>query len=301
MDMATASGASLAAVTMQLEAEDLAAAWRELCHWDPMLPPGTEPPMAARMVRAVADGLSRPQPLGWGPDPVVEGVTEGFVVAVGSLELAVGELVCLRETIRRRLEQLLLMDERQESMDRLTMLIDRAIVMAASHAARQLEHEAMVDPLTGLLNRRALERDLRREFARAERYGTPVGLMMVDADGLKLVNDSEGHLAGDSLLRSLATALTDVLRTADTAYRVGGDEFVVVLPGADRDVAELVAARVLGAGAPLFSWGVATYPDEAGSVETLIDLADRRLFEQRRAHGRGRTFAPAPADGLGKD
>jgi diguanylate cyclase (GGDEF)-like protein len=284
-----------APAALQLEAEAVAEAWRDLCHWDPMLPPDTDPPMAVTMVRAVADALSRPQPLGWGPDPVVEAVTETFATAVGSLELVVSELVCLRETIRRWLERVLPAPERQESMDRLTMLVDRAICVAASHAARQLEHEAMVDPLTGLLNRRAMDRDLRREFGRAERHGATVSVMVVDTDGLKTVNDTEGHLAGDALLRGLATALTGALRSSDTAYRVGGDEFVIVLPDTGREVADLVAARVVGAGAPLFSWGVASYPDEAASIDTLLDLADHRLFEQRRSHGRGRTFAAAPA------
>jgi diguanylate cyclase (GGDEF)-like protein len=145
-----------------------------------------------------------------------------------------------------------------------------------------LEQEALVDPLTGLLNRRALERDLRREFGRAGRHRSSVSVMVVDVDGLKMVNDTEGHLAGDQCLRAVAVALSGVLRSSDAAYRTGGDEFIVMLPDAERETADLVAARAVGAGSPPFSWGVASFPEEADSVDALIDLADYRLYEQRR-------------------
>jgi diguanylate cyclase (GGDEF)-like protein len=271
---------------VQDEAEELADSWRELCHWDPMLPPDSDPPMAVRMVRAVGEAMARPQPLGWGADPAVEGATEAFAAEIGSLDVAVGELVCLREAVRRRVGQTLGAGERDEAFDRLNMLIDRAIGVAASQAARKLEHDALVDPLTGLLNRRALDRDLRREFGRAARYAAGVTVVVIDIDGLKAVNDSEGHLAGDQYLLSLSRAFGSVLRSVDAAYRVGGDEFVVMLPDAGLDAAEVVVARALGAGAPPFSWGAATYPGDGDSVDSLLDLADRRLFEQRRRSGR---------------
>lgn len=264
------------------EADDLAAAWAELCRWDPILPVDNDPPQAQYVVRAVADAMSRPQPLGWGVDPVVEEAVDRFADDSVSLEVAIGQLVCLRETMRRRLDQVVPAGERDETMDRLSMVIDRAIGVAAGRAARQLEHEALVDPLTGLLNRRALDRDLRRELARAARYGAAVAVMVADVDGLKLVNDSEGHLAGDQHLVSLAQAFVDVLRTVDAAYRVGGDEFVVVLPDAGPDTAELVAARARGAGAPSFSWGAALYPDDGESVDAVLGVADQRLYERRR-------------------
>jgi diguanylate cyclase (GGDEF)-like protein len=271
---------------LQEEAVDLAEAWRELCRWDPMLPPDSVPPLALRMVRAVGQAMARPQPLGWGADPAVEEATEAFAAETPSLDVAVGELVCLRETMRRRVGQVLVPGERDEAFDRLNMLVDRAIGVAASQAARKLEHDALVDPLTGLLNRRALDRDLRREFGRAARYAAGVTVMVIDIDGLKAVNDTEGHLAGDQYLLSLSRAFGAVLRSVDAAYRVGGDEFVVMLPDAGFDAAEVVSARALGAGAPPFSWGAATYPGDGESVDSLLDLADRRLFEQRRRSGR---------------
>ena len=273
------------------EAAQLVGAWHELCRWDPILPVDSEPPMAETIVRAVADALSRPQPLGWGVDPIVEDAVERFADESQSVEIAVGQLVCLRETLRRRIDRVVTPDEREETMDRLSMVIDRAIGVAVSRTARQLEHEALVDPLTGLLNRRALDRDLRREFGRSARFGTIVSVMVIDVDHLKLVNDTEGHLAGDQHLISLANALTGVLRSVDAAYRVGGDEFIVMLPDAGPDTAELVAARAKGAGAPPFSWGTASYPDDGELVDAVLALADERLYEKRRKARAGRSGA----------
>src|SRR4029079_18403710 len=127
------------------------------------------------------------------------------------------------EVLRRRLAPSIPPEELPETLSRMHMIIDRALQTVATHMAVRLEHEALVDPLTGLLNRRALERDLRRERARATRYGRRFSLMVIDVDGLKTVNDTDGHLAGDLYLRSLATALGDVLRSGDEAYRIGGD------------------------------------------------------------------------------
>lgn len=271
------------------EAPDLAKTWSELCRWDPMLPVENVPPHAEYMVRAVADAMARPQPLGWGVDPVVEEAVERSGADALSLEVTIGQLVCLREALRRRLDQVIPPEEREETLNRLSMVIDRAIGVAAGRAARQLEHEALVDPLTGLLNRRALDRDLRRELARAARYGARVAVMVIDVDGLKLVNDSEGHLAGDQLLLRLAQAFVEVLRSVDAAYRVGGDEFVAVLPDAGPDTAELVAARALAAGSPAFSWGAAMYPDDGEAVDVVLGVADRRLYERRRQSRSART------------
>jgi len=268
------------------EAADLARAWDELCRWDPILPVESSPPHAEYVVRAVADAMSRPQPLGWGVDPVVEDAVDRFADDSPSLEVAIGQLVCLRETLRRRLDQVVPPGEQDETMARLSMVVDRAIGVAAGRAARQLEQEALIDPLTGLLNRRALDRDLRREFARAARFDANVAVMVVDVDGLKMVNDTDGHLAGDQHLLALARAFVEVLRSVDAAYRVGGDESVIVLPDAGVDTAELVAARALAAGAPLFSWGAAMYPADGEAVDAVLGLADQRLYESRR---RGRS------------
>jgi len=269
------------------EHEALASDWRELCRWDPMLPPDNQPPIASAFVAAVVSALSRPQPLGWGADPEVEKVAEVFSAAVGTLDVAIGQLVCLREALRRRIAGRLPVHELVETADRLQMIIDRAIGVSAARMTERLQQQAFVDALTGLLNRRALERDLRREAGRAARHNRRFSLMVIDLDGLKRVNDTEGHAAGDSYLKALAQALRNALRIGDTAYRIGGDEFVVLLPETDEGRARAVAQRVLAEGGPNFSWGSVTYPDDGDDLDQLIDLADKRLFDQRRVRRGG--------------
>lgn len=279
---------SLAVVELlRNEHEALAVDWKELCRWDPMLPPDNQPPIASAFIAAVCSALGRPQPLGWGADPEVEKVSEVFAAAVGSLDVAIGQLVCLREALRRRVAGRVPVHELVETSDRLQMIIDRAIGVAAARMTERLQQQAFVDALTGLLNRRALERDLRREAGRAARHHRRFSLMVIDVDGLKKVNDNDGHAAGDALLKSLAQALRNALRIGDTAYRIGGDEFVVLLPETDEGRAESVAQRVMAEGGPEFSWGSVTYPDDGEDLDDLIDLADKRLFDQRRVRRGG--------------
>jgi diguanylate cyclase (GGDEF)-like protein len=271
---------------LRAQAAEVAADWDELCQWDPTIPADSHPPLTVEMVQALSLAMERPQPLGWGADPDVEEVAEDFAAAVGTLDVAIGQLVCLREVLRRRLVPMIPPEELPETLSRMHMIIDRALQTVATHMAGRLEQEALVDPLTGLLNRRALERDLRRERARATRYGRRFSLMVIDLDGLKQVNDSDGHLAGDLYLRSLATAMSGVLRSGDEAYRIGGDEFVVLLPETGETRADVVAERVADAGAPPFSWGAATFGPDGHDTDALIALADQRLYA-RRAEVRG--------------
>jgi diguanylate cyclase (GGDEF)-like protein len=267
-----------------LDVHAVTETWLELCKWDPMLPPDSTPPaIAPGLVAVIIDALGRPQPLGWGPDPDVERITEAFAAKVGSIDLVIGQLVCLREAMRRHLERTAPADDEREVAARVNMVIDRAIAVAARRTAARLRVQAFIDPLTGLSNRRALQVDLVREIGRANRYGRRFSLIVVDLDGLKQVNDTEGHAAGDERLRALASALHQVLRVGDAAYRIGGDEFVVLLPETTEDRADLVAHRAIDSGAPPFSWGTATYPSDAAVPDDLIDLADHRMFEQRRA------------------
>jgi len=264
------------------EVEGLAEAWRQLCRWDPMLPADNEPPIASAMVAAVGAALARPQPLGWGPDPDVEKVAEVFASSVGSLDVAVGQLICLREALWREVESRLPATERDETHHRLTMVVDRAIGVVASRTRERLEHQALVDPLTVLLNRRALERDTRREVGRAARHRRQFTMVMLDVDGLKAVNDRKGHSAGDRMLRTMAAGLRDALRTGDSAYRIGGDEFVLLLPEAVEADVEAIASRVRSAGTPPFSWGAATYPMDGEGLDALLARADERMLVRRR-------------------
>ena len=258
--------------------------WAELCRWDPSLPPDSQPIEGELLLVAVAHALDRPQPIGWGVDPEVEDAVLHFAARPASVGEAVGQIACLREALARRLRGRLAADEVEETWLRLGVILDRAIGCAAQRLADRIEADAVTDPLTGLGNRRAFDRDVRRELARAMRHERRFSVAVLDLDGLKAVNDRDGHAAGDAALRQLGGALSASLRTADRAYRLGGDEFAVLLPETPPGDAESALARLASAGGvPSFSWGVAAYPFDADAddVAALVDLADRRLYERK--------------------
>jgi len=168
--------------------------------------------------------------------------------------------------------------------------------------ADRLEALAETDVLTGLANRRALRRRLTDDLHRAQRYGSPVSLLLVDVDGLKRINDERGHAAGDRVIRRVAEAITETLRDADLGARWGGDEFAILMPDtlgdAARHSAERLAAHLKwGGGADAepvsVSVGIATFnPAEAFYVDAdeLAHQADEALYSAKRA-GRDRTHA----------
>jgi diguanylate cyclase (GGDEF)-like protein len=171
----------------------------------------------------------------------------------------------------------------------------------AEHAALALDNarlledhgrRARLDPLTGLLNRGEFHELLATAVAKATANPLqPLSLALFDLDCLKSVNDEGGHVAGDRLLRATAAALTAVCRSTDAAFRIGGDEFALILPGASAADAEAIAARAGDAIARLegsagASWGVATMPVDAATREDLVAVADASLYERK-----GRTSA----------
>jgi diguanylate cyclase (GGDEF)-like protein len=152
--------------------------------------------------------------------------------------------------------------------------------------------EAVMDPLTQMLNRKALVTRAAELAQQARLTGRPVGMVLGDLDHFKAVNDGAGHQAGDAVLRDVAFRWRLSLRAYEMAYRLGGEEFLVLLPGADLDEAEEVAERLrrsVGA-APIagqhvtMSFGVAASADgEPFDFETLYARADRALY--RAKHG----------------
>jgi diguanylate cyclase (GGDEF)-like protein len=174
---------------------------------------------------------------------------------------------------------------------------------------------SVTDTLTGLMNRRALNRLLDAELERARRFGAPLSVLMLDVDNFKQYNDRMGHLLGDDALRAVAQALQSSVRKVDAVARFGGEEFCVVLPRTDVDAGLEVAEKLLRAvraldipgataqplGRMSISVGVAVYPDdlppvvdEGGAAKALIDAADRGAYEAKRA-GRDRVHAPQAA------
>jgi diguanylate cyclase (GGDEF)-like protein len=151
---------------------------------------------------------------------------------------------------------------------------------------------ALTDPLTGVLNRRGFTEAVERELARARRYGRPFVLAYVDVRGLKAVNDTEGHLAGDELLKGVAGLLSDCARADDVVGRLGGDELGLLLAEQSPENAGAVTQRIeeqvaqrrsaLGLSAPWdLTIGTASFPADGETFDDLIRTADRRLYEQR--------------------
>ena len=159
-------------------------------------------------------------------------------------------------------------------------------------------NQAATDPLTGLGNHRSFQNRLREEVTKAQEGGSSVGLIIIDLDGFKDVNDSLGHLAGDQLLRDLARQLTEVTRD-DNTFRYGGDEIAVLLPGAVCADAIAVANRLRKAvtslaapdGQPLTaSLGVACFPETAATPEELVYRADMAMY-WAKSSGKNRVTA----------
>jgi diguanylate cyclase (GGDEF)-like protein/PAS domain S-box-containing protein len=162
----------------------------------------------------------------------------------------------------------------------------------------RLRHLADHDPLTGLRNRRLFEHDLELQVARSQRYGEIAGLMVVDLDDFKSINDRYGHKVGDDSLRAVARALTRRLRQTDLLARLGGDEFAVILPHIDHEGLAVVAdglARVLPACSvdagdevvhPFASIGCALIHERTESAEQVLAKADRAMYASKHARER---------------
>lgn len=147
------------------------------------------------------------------------------------------------------------------------------------------ERAARRDTLTGLGNRRAWERALRVEEARCVRFGHHAGVAMIDLDGLKVVNDSDGHAAGDALIAAAAQALAGAVREVDEVFRVGGDEFAVLLPELGEAGVEHLRVRLAAA---LHDAGISAAIGMGlrGSARTLTDaagIADEAMYEQKQS------------------
>jgi diguanylate cyclase (GGDEF)-like protein len=181
---------------------------------------------------------------------------------------------------------------------------------------KKLQINAATDSLTGLYNRRLFDEYCEKELNRAKRYGQHLAIVILDLHRLKEVNDRHGHLRGDQMLELAAKTLRKTLRAADFAFRIGGDEFALLLPQTDTDQAVTLCRRVrslyesevvplkIEVGVTL-DFGVAVHPQDGDQKSDLLHTADERLYELKRS-GRAprvvpiethpaRESAPAPA------
>jgi diguanylate cyclase (GGDEF)-like protein len=158
-----------------------------------------------------------------------------------------------------------------------------------------LKREASHDPLTRLNNRRLFLERIQQAVDQTAVSGDSFSIVFLDVDGLKRINDTFGHLAGDALLREVSNALTDAVRGEDVVARYGGDEFVVLLPSTGAAAAAVVAQRISDGIArhrfmagrdllqiPGVSLGIATFPQDGSTAEDLLAVADATLYRQKR-------------------
>ena len=167
---------------------------------------------------------------------------------------------------------------------------------------RKLQINAATDSLTGLYNRRFFDDYFEKELNRSIRYTHKLALVLLDLHAFKLVNDTFGHSQGDAVLQIAATTLRKSLRTSDYAFRIGGDEFALLLPQSDTEQAAALSRRLRAAYAdsieplnlriPLaLDYGLAVYPDDGELKEVLFGVADERLYQLKNG---SRSSGPAP-------
>jgi diguanylate cyclase (GGDEF)-like protein len=168
---------------------------------------------------------------------------------------------------------------------RIQRVLDSVMTIATETALAELTDAALTDPLTGVGNRRALENAARVALAEADRAGHLVSVAALDLQGLKQINDTRGHAAGDTVLAGLTASLRAVMRDSDQLFRIGGDEFVALLPFAPGHAVSELMTRAQRFDAPAFSWGVATAPEDGNDLDRLLEVADGRLYEARRKLG----------------
>jgi diguanylate cyclase (GGDEF)-like protein len=210
-------------------------------------------------------------------DPLVAAATVALGVGMAVAALMLGLLLLF--TVRR-------MSRHVRSLE-----VDRS---GLQHAYDRARLDSLLDGLTGLGNHRAFQEALDDELAIAREDKTPVALLMIDVDDLKQTNDRHGHMAGDEVLRAVAQIMRANLRRSDRAFRVGGDEFALLLPGCDLDGAEAVAHHLLAAalsgnhgshGAFSITVGSTAYPEFSSGRQQMILHADAALYAGKR-HGR---------------
>jgi diguanylate cyclase (GGDEF)-like protein/putative nucleotidyltransferase with HDIG domain len=252
----------------------------------------TVPECAASIRRQAAwlfPGLHLRLTLGTGPDGPPETVL--VLIARGR---AVGQLQATAPltTLRRRRRQML-----TSFAEHSALALDNLLVLADRDA------RARRDPLTGLLNHREFHEALTLRLKRASAQpGTTFAIVVFDLDHFKQVNDREGHAAGDRVLRSVSGAIAAACRSGDAAFRVGGDEFAVLLPYADRDIAAQVGRRAAEtiervAHRPGVSFGVAMWPDDGGPPDALLKVADASMYAAKRHAADHHVHQPAPDAG----
>jgi diguanylate cyclase (GGDEF)-like protein len=224
-----------------------------------------------------------------------------YLRAIAHVDLRESESVQIWEDMLSRRRELSNLVGRQVSLK--TALTDvlssagllRVPILIEYDELKKLELNAVTDPLTGLYNRRLFAETFEKELNRARRYTQPLGLVTLDLHRFKEVNDKHGHPRGDDVLRAAAATLKKALRTSDSAFRIGGDEFALLLPQTDSAQALALSRRVQTVFAEMLQplqlavtvamdHGVAIFPQDAEQADQLIRIADERLYRLKHAN-----------------
>jgi len=224
-----------------------------------------------------------------------------YLRAIAHVDLRESESVQIWEDMLSRRRELTGLVGRQVSLK--TALTDvlssagllRVPILIEYDELKKLELNAVTDPLTGLYNRRLFAETFEKELNRARRYTQPLGLVTLDLHRFKEVNDKHGHPRGDDVLRAAAATLKKALRTSDSAFRIGGDEFALLLPQTDSAQALALSRRVETVFAEMLQplqlavtvamdHGVAIFPQDAEQADQLIRIADERLYRLKHAN-----------------
>ena len=222
----------------------------------------------------------------------------------GGNETSAGEVArdvsSLQAVMVRALREELAESDPERFADAVERLVDATGAIQATvvdelvrRRSRELESQAHTDALTGLGNLRLLQRSIGHMLELQKRYGHPFGLLLMDIDGLKRINDAHGHQAGDRLLMQVAMSLRRSIRTVDVAARLGGDEFIVLLVEADAQTGASIGQRIRNnvyAGTVSVAnrliranvnVGIANFPDDHLYPKELMILADQRMQQDR--------------------
>ena len=224
-----------------------------------------------------------------------------FFLSLAHVEVPESKAIALWEDILNR--RLQLSDRSDSPIALQTALVDvlsaagmfQLPVVIEYDALKNLHRSAVTDPLTGLYNRRLFNENFDKELNRARRYSHPLSLVTLDLHRFKEVNDKHGHPRGDDVLRAAAATLKKALRTSDSAFRIGGDEFALLLPQTDSSQAYGLSRRIGVVFAEVLrpleltisvsmDHGVATFPQDGEYRDQLIRIADERLYSSKLAN-----------------
>lgn len=219
-----------------------------------------------------------------------------FFKSLAQIDLSdTDSLTCWDQILERRRE---LSESLSKPISLKTAMVDvlastnflRVPILVEYDELKKLQINAATDALTGLYNRRLFEEYFNKELNRSKRYGQQLALVMMDLHRFKEVNDRYGHLQGDQALQIAAMALRKTVRTSDYAFRIGGDEFALLLPQCDAEQCNALSRRLRAnyeaAVQPLklevpvaLDYGISVYPEDGDQKEGLIRVADQRLYE----------------------